>query len=134
LTPQICRRFCNCVETYCHSDTFKAVKEGSMRAAGVLTLLFSLSLTAAWADDKKNDPDQIGNRDVGKGLNCYSLEKEIAMGKQLAEEVKRQAKLMDDPIIGEYVNRIGQNLARHSDAKVPFTFQLIDDQSLNAFA
>ena len=56
------------------------------------------------------------------------------MGKQLAEEVQRQAKLMDDPIITEYVNRVGQNLARNSDAKVPFTFQVIDDPTLNAFA
>ena len=97
----------------------------------VLTLL---PLTAALADDKKSDPSQIGNRDVGKGLNCYSLEKEIAMGKQLAGEVQRQAKMMDDPIITEYVNRVGQNLARNSDGKVPFTFQVIDDPALNAFA
>jgi predicted Zn-dependent protease len=87
----------------------------------------------SFADDKKDDPSQIGNRDV-EGFNCYSLEKEIAMGKQLAGEVQRQAKLMDDPIIAEYVNRVGQNLARNSDAKVPFTFQVIDDSTLNAFA
>jgi len=101
-----------------------------IRAAIVLLLS---SLTVAFASDKKDDPSQIGNRDVG-GFNCYSIEKEIAMGKQLAEEVQRQAKLMDDPIIAEYVNRVGQNLARNSDAKVPFTFQVIDDPALNAFA
>jgi predicted Zn-dependent protease len=100
--------------------------------AGLLAL--SLSLTVALADNKKDDPDQIGNRDVGKGLNCYSIEKEIAMGKQLAAEVQRQAKLLDDPIITEYVNRVGQNLVRNSDAKVPFSFQVIDDNTLNAFA
>src|SRR5271170_2160426 len=100
--------------------------------AGIVLIL--LTLTAALADDKKSDPSQIGNRDVGKGLNCYSLEKEIAMGKQLAGEVQRQAKMMDDPIITEYVNRVGQNLARNSDGKVPFTFQVIDDPALNAFA
>jgi len=100
--------------------------------AGLLAL--SLSLTVAFADNKKDDPDQIGNRDVGKGLNCYSIEKEIAMGKQLAAEVQRQAKLLDDPIITEYVNRVGQNLVRNSDAKVPFSFQVIDDSTLNAFA
>ena len=100
--------------------------------AGLLAL--SLSLTVALADNKKDDPDQIGNRDVGKGLNCYSIEKEIAMGKQLAAEVQRQAKLLDDPIITEYVNRVGQNLVRNSDAKVPFSFQVIDDSTLNAFA
>jgi predicted Zn-dependent protease len=86
------------------------------------------------ADDKKSDPSQIGNRDVGKGVNFYSLEKEIALGRQLAQEVKRQAKLNTDPIVTEYVNRVGQNLVRNSDAKVPFTFQVIEADDLNAFA
>ena len=105
-----------------------------MRLTCAGAVLLISSLTAALADDKKDDPSQIGNRDVGKGFNCYSIDKEIAMGKQLAGEVQRQAKLMDDPIVTEYVNRVGQNLARNSDAKVPFTFQVIDDPSLNAFA
>lgn len=105
-----------------------------MRFACVGLLILNSTLSVAFADDKKSDPGQIGNRDVGKGLNCYSIDKEIAMGKQLAEEVQRQAKLVEDPIITEYVNRVGQNLVRNSDAKVPFTFQVIDDESLNAFA
>lgn len=84
--------------------------------------------------DQKADPSQIGNRDVGKGINFYSLEKEIALGRQLAAEVARQAKIVDDPLIAEYVNRVGQNLVRHSDAKVPFTFQVIQADELNAFA
>src|SRR5579885_3830783 len=71
--------------------------------------------------DKKKDPDAIGDRDVGKGVNFYSLDKEIALGKQLATEVERSSKVIDDPVIAEYVNRVGQNLVRHSDAKVPFT-------------
>jgi len=101
---------------------------------GWACLLSILSLSMVFADDKKSDPSQIGDRDVGKGLNCYSIDKEIAMGKQMAAEVQRQAKMLDDPIIGEYVNRVGQNLVRNSDAKVPFTFQVIDDDTLNAFA
>src|SRR5499425_141245 len=56
--------------------------------------------------NKKKDPDEIGNRDVAKGANFYSLEKEIALGKQLAQEVERQAKIIDDPVIAEYVNRV----------------------------
>jgi hypothetical protein len=84
--------------------------------------------------NSKNDPDQIGNRDVDKGVNLYSIEKEIAMGKQLAQEVERQAKIVDDPIIAEYVNRVGQNLVRNSDAKVPFTIKVIDSEEINAFA
>src|SRR6516165_1987086 len=101
-----------------------------------LALLAALSLTAggAFAKDKKNDPDEIGNRDVGKGVNFYSLEKEIALGKQLAQEVERQAKIVDDPVIAEYVNRVGQNLVRNSDAKVPFTIKVVDSEEVNAFA
>jgi len=84
--------------------------------------------------DKKKDPDEIGNRDVGKGMNFYSIEKEIALGKQLAQEVERQAKIIDDPVIAEYVNRVGQNLVRNSDAKVPFTIKVVDSEDVNAFA
>jgi len=67
-------------------------------------------------------------------VNFYSLEKEIALGKQLAQEVERQAKIIDDPIIAEYVNRVGQNLVRNSDAKVPFTIKVLDSEEVNAFA
>ncbi len=84
--------------------------------------------------DKKKDPDTIGDRDIGKGVNFYSLDKEIALGKQMAQEVERQAKIVDDPIIAEYVNRVGQNLVRNSDAKVPFTIKVLDSEEVNAFA
>ena len=97
--------------------------------------VFSLSASGAFAgDNKKNDPDAIGNRDVGSGINFYSLEKEIALGKQLAQEVERQAKVIDDPVIAEYVNRVGQNIVRNSDAKVPFTIKVLDTEEVNAFA
>src|SRR5947199_8287589 len=105
--------------------------------------LLSLSLVAGYAlaDDKpakkkdpKKDTDEIGNRDVGKGVNFYSIEKEIDLGKQLAQEVERQAKIVDDPVIAEYVNRVGQNLVRNSDAKGPFTIKAIDAEEINAIA
>ncbi len=105
----------------------------SKRLLGLTAILALISVTA-FADDKKKDPDEIGNRDVGKGVNLYSMEKEIALGKQLAQEVERQAKIIDDPIIAEYVNRVGQNLVRNSDAKVPFTIKVIDTEDVNAFA
>jgi predicted Zn-dependent protease len=82
----------------------------------------------------KEDVDAIGNRNVGKGINFYSLEKEIALGKGLAQEVERSSKLIDDPVITEYVNRVGQNLVRNSDARVPFTIKVIDSDEVNAFA
>ncbi len=99
-----------------------------------VTLLLLVPLTISWGKDKKKDPAEIGNRDVGRGVNFYSIDKEIALGKQLAGEVEREAKLVDDPIVTEYVSRVGQNLVRNSDAKVPFTFKMIDDPMINAFA
>ena len=102
---------------------------------GRLTLfaLIPLVVTTCIAGDKKKDPDEIGNRDVGKGVNFYSLEKEMAMGRQLALEVQKQSRMVDDPILGEYINRLGQNLARNSDTRMPVTFQVIDSDSVNAF-
>ena len=84
----------------------------------------------------RDDVDAIGNRGMGgKGLgNWYSLEKEIAMGKQFAQQVEASAKLVQDPVINEYVNRIGQNLVHNSDAQVPFTIKVIDSDEINAFA
>src|SRR3979409_534312 len=106
-----------------------------IRAVVAVAAAFSLLPTGAFAGDKKKkDPEEIGNRDVGKGVNFYSLEKEIALGKQLAQEVERQAKIIDDPVIAEYVNRVGQNLVRNSDAKVPFTIKVLDSEEVNAFA
>src|SRR3954453_23386583 len=81
-----------------------------------------------------NDPDQIGDRNVSGKVNFYSLEKEIALGKQLAQQVERQSKIVNDPVVSEYVNRLGQNLVRNSDAKVPFTIKVIEDPTVNAFA
>src|SRR6202521_3019787 len=84
--------------------------------------------------NSKEDVEAIGNRSVGKGINLYSLEHEIALGKGLAQEVERSSKLIDDPVVTEYVNRVGQNLVRNSDARVPFTIKVIDSDEVNAFA
>src|SRR6202166_3068 len=94
----------------------------------------TLAVPVTFADSKEKDPDEIGNRDVGKGVNFYSIEKEIGLGKQMAQEVERQARIVNDPVISEYVNRVGQNLVRNSDAKVPFTIKVIDSEEINAFA
>jgi predicted Zn-dependent protease len=80
------------------------------------------------------DVNAIGNRGVGKGVNLYSLQREIALGKQAAMEVEKTAKMINDPVVTEYVNRVGQNLVRNSDAKVPFTIKVIDSDEINAFA
>ena len=76
----------------------------------------------------------IGQRNVGSGLDFYSLEREMALGRELSQQVESSAKLVTDPIITEYVNRIGQNLVRNSDARVPFTIKVLDNDEVNAFA
>jgi predicted Zn-dependent protease len=98
-----------------------------------LTFALLVVGSTSFANDTKKDPAEIGNRDVGKGINFYSIEKEIALGQQLALEVEKQAKMVDDAIVGEYISRLGQNLVRNSDAKMPVTFKVIDDDSVNAF-
>jgi len=83
------------------------------------------------------DPALIGKRKINNGLISKmsgSLEKEVAIGRQYAAEVDRQAKFIDDPVITEYVNRVGQNIVLHSDAKVPFVIKVIDTDEVNAFA
>ena len=82
----------------------------------------------------EKDVNSVGNRNVGKGMNLYSLEREIALGKQAAQEVEKTSKMINDPVVTEYVNRVGQNLVRNSDAKVPFTIKVIDSDEINAFA
>jgi len=87
-------------------------------------------------DGSKADVDAIGNRKVGgRGMgNWYSLETEIRMGKQYSMQVENSVKLVQDPVVNEYVNRIGQNLVRNSDAQVPFSIKVIDSDEVNAFA
>ncbi len=83
------------------------------------------------------DPNMIGKRNINKGIIAKmsgSTEKEVRIGRELAGEVDRQAKFIDDPLITEYVNRVGQNIVLHSDAKVPFTIKVIDSDEINAFA
>ena len=88
-------------------------------------------------DGGKDDVDAVGNRNVGCGRgvgNWYSVEKQVAMGRQYAQQIESQIKLVNDPVVNEYVNRIGQNLVRNSDAQVPFTIKVIDSDVVNAMA
>ena len=84
--------------------------------------------------DKEN-PLMIGKRDINKGsLDFYSLEKEAAIGRQLAAEIDAQSKFVTDPVVTEYINRVGQNIVLRSDAKIPFTIKVLDSPDVNAFA
>jgi predicted Zn-dependent protease len=83
------------------------------------------------------NPDMIGKRNINTGIIAKmsgSTEKEVRQGREAAAEVDRQAKFIEDPLITEYVNRVGQNIVLHSDAKVPFTIKVIDSDEVNAFA
>lgn len=115
-------------------------------------MLFLCSAVPTYADNKDNDkdkkntsskskleankdPEKVGKRDINKRqINFYSIEKEIAVGQGLAAEAERQLKFIDDPIVTEYINRVGQNIALNSDAKVPFTIKVVDSEEINAFA
>lgn len=87
---------------------------------------------------EKEDPRLIGKRNINKGILipkiAGGLDKEVALGRQLAAEVERQAKFIDDPVITEYINRVGQNVVLHSDSRIPFTIKVIDSDEVNAFA
>jgi beta-barrel assembly-enhancing protease len=100
----------------------------------LLAMLFTVAPAGFAKKNDKKDPDEIGDRQVDKGVNFYSIEKEIAMGKQLAQEIERQARIIDDPTIAEYVNRVGQNLVRNSDVKVPVNIKVLDSEEVNAMA
>jgi hypothetical protein len=84
-------------------------------------------------DGGKDDVDAIGNRKIG-GMDWYSIEKEIRLGKEYAMQIEQSMKMVKDPVVNEYINRIGQNLVRNSDAKVPFTIKVVDSDEVNAFA
>lgn len=88
-------------------------------------------------DGSRDDVSAIGNRGIGSGKSpgdWYSIESEIRMGKGYAQQIESGMKMVQDPVVTEYVNRIGQNLVRNSDAKVPFTIKVVDSDEINAFA
>jgi predicted Zn-dependent protease len=111
-------------------------------SAGLATFLLAvlMAVPAAQAQSDKvkagteSDVSSIGNRKVGHGWDWYSIQREIALGKELSQEVEKSVKLVNDPEITAYVNKVGQNLVRNSDAQVPFTIKVIDDDHINAFA
>ncbi len=127
----------------------RALRRRLSRLLAVGLVIGPVLWLSAWADDKdkrtaspvtrklseKENPLLIGKRDINKGsINFYSKEKEMAIGAQLAAELDRQLKFVTDPVVVEYINRIGQTIAQNSDAKVPFTIKVVDSPEVNAFA
>lgn len=107
-------------------------------AASVLVVLMLLP-APAWAGRRHGDVENIGNRDINGRVawifpNFVSLEKEIQIGQQYAQYFEQTARLVEDPVVSEYVDRLGQSLVKHSDAKVPFVIKVLDTDEVNAFA
>lgn len=96
-----------------------------------LLVVMGMGLPLA-AKSKKDNPNDIGNRKVA-GWSLISRQKEMAIGKQYAEQIDHSAKLIKDPVVNEYVNRVEQNIAQNSDAQFPISVRVIDDPSINAF-
>ena len=123
---------------------FAVAQDDSASSAPASTSPDSASATPAGSkpikmhhDGSLKDIDAIGNRKVGcdRGIgNWYSLERQIEMGRSYSHQVESSSKMITDPVIAEYVNRIGQNLVRNSDAQVPFMIKIIDTDDINAFA
>jgi predicted Zn-dependent protease len=106
------------------------------RKMSIVLLLMAMVLACllpAAAENKKDNVADIGNRRVAH-RSIISEEKEIAIGKEYASQIDKTARLIKDPVVTEYVNRVAQNIARNSDLKVPLTVKVIDDPSINAFA
>ncbi len=103
------------------------------RAVLLLATVLVWAASPMIAGDKKQDVNEIGNRKVAH-RSIISQEKEIQAGKSYAEEINRSAKMINDPVINEYVNRVAQNVARNSDLSIPLTVRVIDSPEINAFA
>jgi beta-barrel assembly-enhancing protease len=111
-----------------------------LRAISFISCLAAAMVSLpVYADRRHGDVENIGNRSVSGKIfkilpNFVSLEKEIALGNQLAAEFEQTARMVEDPVIVDYVDRIGQNIVKHSDAKVPFHIKVVDTDEVNAFA
>ena len=108
--------------------------ETAAKATGSPTPPGPSSVAPESHEPPKYDVSLIGHRNIGNGMNFYSIEREIALGRDLSRQVEESSKLITDPEVTEYINRIGQNLVRNSDARVPFTIKVVDSDEVNAFA
>ena len=111
----------------------------AMAVASLLVLNSSLSTAQSTHKreprNSKEDVAKIGDRGVGAGtFNMYTLEAEQNLGRKFARDIERREKIIDDPVVSEFVNRIAQNLARNSDSKIPVTAKVIDSKVVNAMA
>ena len=116
------------------ADIPPAIESGEKPEASIAPLPTVVAAGQAAPTAAKYDVSLIGHRNVGNGVNFYSIEREIALGHDLSRQVEESSKLVTDPEVTEYINRIGQNLVRNSDSRVPFTIKVLDNGEVNAFA
>ena len=105
-----------------------------MNQIAAALLIVCVLAPANFAQKQKKGPDDLGVSNPAKGVNFYSIQREMALGKEMAEDVERESELVNDVVITEYVNRLGQNLVRSSNAQVPLTIKIIDSDTVNALA
>ena len=101
----------------------------------LVILTFTSTSSAQNKKPKNSDVENIGTRDINRhNINFVSLDKEVTIGRALSRQLEQESRLLKDPTVNEYVNRVGQNIVRNSDAKVPFTIKVIESEQINAFA
>ena len=91
-----------------------------------VTAKSNVSLPKNVRDTQKYDMERIGQRGIGKGFNLFSVQKERELGEGLAAAFDRTSKIISDPEVNDYVNRIAQKMVRYSDADIPFTVRIVD--------
>lgn len=126
-----------CLLAYCLTASFCFSQTLSAAPGTTVPEVSTPAKIVAAHDHGERDIEAIGTRNLGCGRgfgNWYSLDRQMAMGKQYAAEIESTSRLVKDPAIVEYVNRIGQNLVRNSDSQVPFTIKVIESDDVNAFA
>lgn len=105
-------------------------------AAPIPTAEVGEDLNPHIAKGSEDDVNAVGQRNIGtRGMgNWYSTNWEVGIGHEYAQEIEKSSHLITDPVIVEYVNRVGQNLVKNSDAKFPFTIKVLDTDEINAMA
>lgn len=111
----------------------------SKGAISVFLVGLMLAMPLALAGRKHKDVENIGNRKINGKVallfpNFVSLEKEVQLGAQVSRTIEQSARLIEDPVVTEYIDKVGQEIVKHSDAKVPFVIKVIDSDEVNAFA
>jgi len=78
-----------------------------------------------------------GPTELKPGFNLFTRQQDIQLGQEAAAEVRKQATIVKDPVLTDYVNAIGKRLAASREAKdsgFNFTFEVVADPTINAFA